>query len=184
MNPYIIQTVGFIGFILLVVHFQINNRSKILILKMFASFAFALHFFLLGALTGSLMNLFAGFRSIVFKYRTTYKWANNKFWLFLFIGIFIFFGIISWEGIHSLFAMTGMIFGTIAYWSKNPKNIRIITLFGAGLWFMHNFIVKSYAGILTDSFVFISALIGIYRFDMKKEKVRIEDSQANPSTLE
>lgn len=166
MQGIIIQLLGFIGFILLIIQFQINDRFKMLLLKTIASFFFAMHFFLLGAMTGSIMNLLAGFRSIIFQYRTTEKWADNKLWLYFFIILFLIFGIITWDGYYTILPMIGVSIGTFAYWMKNPKHIRLVTIFSPPLWFIHNFIVKSYAGMLTDSLVFCSIAIAIYRYDI------------------
>mgnify|MGYP006295496783 CR=1 FL=1 len=61
-----------------------------------------------------------------------------------------------------------MIISTIGFWSSDTKNIRKILLLSPPAWFIYSFYVNSYPAMLLESFVFISLIIGIYRFDYKK----------------
>ena len=124
----------------------------------------ALHFYLVGAFTGSAMNGLAIFRNYLFiKYRD--KFTGYKLPL-IFVLIFSIAAIITWQGPVSLLPFIGMATGTLAFWQKNPKYIRMISLLSPPAWFMHNLIQGSYPGMMIEVFIFCSILIAIFRYDI------------------
>jgi hypothetical protein len=163
-NAIIIQLIGFIalGFSLLV--FQVNRRSSMLKLQMCAASLYVVHFYLLGAITGSAMNLTGVSRNYAFyKFRDrTHSWLLPGVFIIIFAGV----GLATWQGPLSLLPTCGMISGTIAFWQRDTKFIRYIALISPPLWFTYNAISGSYPGMLTEVIMFSSNLVGIYRFDV------------------
>lgn len=158
------QLVGAVALVLSVSAFQINKRKQILGLMASANLFWAIHFYLLGAYTGSAMNGLAIFRNYLFiKYRNNYPGYKLPA---LFIIIFLIATVLTWQGPVSLLAFGGMATGTIAFWQKSPKMIRLISLLAPPMWFLHNFIKESYPGMIIEVFVFCSILIAIYRYDI------------------
>lgn len=176
MNNFIIQAIGFVALFFVFISFQYNDRKKILGFQVISACLFCAHFFLLGALTGSIMNFLSIARNSVF-YNRGKKWANSIVWLFGFIIIFILGGMCTWQGIVSILPIMAMTFSTISLWSKNPKATRLIMLGGSPCWFIYDVINKSIPGIFTEIFVLSSLLIAIFRFDIMKTK--IEESCEN-----
>lgn len=172
MTNWIIQGIGFVAFILLLLVFQTNKRRNMLYLKIAASALYALHFGLLGAWTGSAMNVIGVGRNYVFQQRTEKRWADKRYWLYLFIAIFAISGFFTWEGYHSLLPILGMTAGSIGFWMKNPKNTRLLILIASPAWLIYNLIVGSYPGIITEIFLITSVLVGILRFDIVKRWLR------------
>ena len=169
MFNFLTQLIGFIALILLIIVFQREKRSHMLILKILSSIFYGIHFALLGAWTGSAMNVVAAARSYVFKQRTEKKWADNKAWLFAFLILIIVSGIFTWGGYYSLLPMIGTSISTAAFWMKKPRLIRLLCLIGPPFWLVYNIIVQSIAGMVTELLVVISILVGILRFDGKKK---------------
>ena len=168
MFNFLTQLIGFIALILLIIVFQREKRSHMLILKILSSVLYGIHFALLGAWTGSAMNVVAATRSYVFKQRTEKKWADNKAWLFVFFILIVIFGIFTWEGYYSILPMIATSLYTIAFWMKKPRIIRLLSLIGPPFWLIYNIIVNSIAGMATELLLVISILIGIFRFDKRK----------------
>ena len=169
-NEIFIQGIGFIGLILILLIYQIDNRKAMLSLRITASILFGFHFGLLQAWTGSALNFIGAIRTYIFKQRLTKKWAESHLWLYLFIIIFVIVGIFTWEGNHSILPIIGMTAGTISFWVKNPKHIRFISLFPPLIWFVYDFIVLSYPAMILEILLFSSVIIGIIRFDILKKK--------------
>ena len=163
------QVFGFLALSLVILTFQSNNRNTMQYLKIAASGLFFLHFALLGAWTGAVMNIITALRSYIFKERFTQAWAGKKIWLYLFIIIFTVAGILTWEGYRSLLPIIGMIFGTIAFWMKSPRQIRIMVLFASPCWIAYNLIVHSYPGLLTEILTISTVIIAMIRFNQKKK---------------
>jgi len=177
-NQIVAQVIGFIAFLFIVLSFQNNKRSLILLFLIIAQTAFVVHFALLGAWTAVAMNAISTARTCVFHQRDRKDWANKRIWFYLFFGLFWVAGILVWEGPYSLFPILAMSAETIGLWMEKTTHIRLLNLIPRPLWFIYNFIVGSYAGMLTEVFVFGSILVGILRFDVSKAKK--EENQASP----
>lgn len=166
--PIVIQLIGFIGVCISLFIFQVNKRDSMLKLQMGAAAVYALHFFLLGAITGSSLSIAGGIRNYLF-----YK-QKKRSWLLpaAFIIVFSVVGILTWQGPISLLPVMAMISGTLAFWQKNPKHIRLIALIASPLWLIYNILSGSYPGILAEIVMLLSNVVGIYRFDIRKKAQR------------
>jgi len=166
MNNWAIQTIGFVGLLFSIISFQKKDRKGIIFFQILASSAYFLHYFLLGAVTGSLMNLLGAVRNCIF-YNNDKGWANKIFWLYFFIGIYIICALFTWENSYSLLPLIGMIAGTVSFWVKNPKYTRLITLISRPCWFIYNLVSGSIPGTITEAFSIASVIIGIIRLDIQ-----------------
>lgn len=134
-------------------------------ISMVGQILYAIHFMLLGAMTGSVMNLIGAVRSYLFAKFNDSKKPIVLFWSF--IVTYLIATILTWHGLTSLLPMVGMITGTIAFWQSKPQHIRLLGLISPPLWFTYNFVSGSYPGMLAEIVLLTSNLIGIYRFDIK-----------------
>lgn len=131
---------------------------------------FVVHYVLLGALTGAMMNLIeAGVVFVAYK-RETEKWAQYKYWPYIFIIAFIIAGYITGKNLIDGLPIIAQIAGTIAVYQSRPRAIRFIMLIPRPLWFFYNFTVGSQAGMIAEVFILASVLIGILRFDFLGHK--------------
>lgn len=137
-----------------------------LYLQLTSAFLFGIHFAMLGALTGALMNFINCFRCYVFA-NYDKQWAKSNYWLYLFLVLFWISGILTWQSWYSFLAIIGMTASTIVFWMKNTTKIRFLSLISPPVWFTHNLFVNSYSGMLGEIFIFTSTIIGILRFDKK-----------------
>lgn len=174
----IAQLIGFVALILLVIVFQRDNRKSMLRLMMAAALLYSVHFFMLGAFTGAAMNLLNMFRSYVFVNRDDAKWARHNWWLYVFLGAIFTLGVATWAGWYSVLAIVAVSVQTIAFWSTNTRVIRYISLIVPPCWFAYNLIVGSIPGMLTEAMILGSLLVGIYRFDIKKQEPPINKRKA------
>ncbi len=166
MNQIIIQGIGYLALLCVILSFQRNSRVKILLLMLVGVVLFVLHYALLGAWVGSLMNLIEAAVVFVAYKKEASKWPQAKYWLYIFIAMFITAGILTGKSWVDGLPVMAQIFGTIAVWQASPRLIRFIMLVPRPLWFIYNFTVGSYAGMTAEVFILISVLIGIIRFDV------------------
>ncbi len=169
MFIYIVQAVGFVGMAFAFISFQNNNIKKLLFFQTLAALSFAIHFSLLGAFTGAVMNILGASRNIIFANREK-KWANNKLWMYFFILLYTVLGIFTWKDYFSILPIIAMTLATVAFWIPNPKATRFIVLPSSPCWLIYNIFNKSIAGSLTEIFVSTSLIIAIVRFDILKRK--------------
>lgn len=170
MNPILIQIIGFIGLFFIIISFQKNQRSFTLKSQIFSACFFAVHFFFLNAWTGAAMNTLGSIRAYVFKLRDSKKWLNNNIVMYLFILFFWLAGWLTWQGRLSLLPVFSMTLECFSLWNKKTKHIRWLFLSARPGWIIYNFLVGSYAGLITEAFVVMSIIIAIIRFDIFKKK--------------
>jgi hypothetical protein len=173
INQVFAQSIGFLAFVFIVLSFQNNKRSLILIFLVIAQASFVVHFALLGAWTAVAMNAISVTRTYIFYQRDSKNWANTKIWFYLFLALFWIIGVIVWEGYYSLFPILAMTAETVGLWMKETRYIRLINLIPRPLWFVYTLIVGSYAGMVTEVFVFCSIVVGILRFDVFKSRENV-----------
>ncbi|MDB5161581.1 MAG: hypothetical protein JWM52_89 [Candidatus Saccharibacteria bacterium] len=177
MDQIIAQIIGYVALLFIILSFQKNKRTTLLLIMLAGLLLFTIHYALLGAWTGSLANLIeAGVVFIAYK-KETNTWAQKTWWLYLFIGLYIITGVFttkSWIDVLPIIAQT---FGAIAVWQIKARRIRFLMLLPRLLWFIYNLTVGSQAGVITEVLVTVSVLVGIARFDViprfskKKQKV-------------
>lgn len=130
-----------------------------------AALLYTIHFFMLGAVTGAAMNLVGALRCYTFyKVKPT---EHHQWVLWFFIAVAVSAAAVTWQGPVSLLAMFGTIFSGIASWHKKPKFIRRFALSAPPMWFSYNAISGSYPGMFIEVTMFISNLVGQYRFDYR-----------------
>jgi hypothetical protein len=168
---YIAQGVGLLAMTFAIISFQKNSNKGILRFQLIAAITFSIHFFLLGAYTGSIMNILGSTRNIIFFNRDK-SWARKSFWPYLFICLYILCGIITWSYWYSILPIAGMILNTLGLWNTNPKITRRIVLPSSPLWLLYNIFTMSIAGILTEIFVLTSLIVAVFRFDFVKKSVK------------
>lgn len=82
------QIIGIAALVCAICSFQQNNHKKILFFQILSGTLFTIHFTLMGATLGGVLNFFGMLRSIVF-YNKDKKWVQGTKWLYIFSGIFI-----------------------------------------------------------------------------------------------
>lgn len=166
MDQIFIQGVGYLALLFVILSFQNSTRVKLLFFMLVGILLFVIHYALLGAWIGSLMNLVEAVMVFIAYKKETDTWAQRKFWPYIFVAIFIVAGTLTAKSIVDFLPVLAQIFGTIAVWQTNPRAIRFIMLAPRPLWFTYNLVVGSYAGMITEAFILVSVLVGIIRFDI------------------
>ncbi|MBE7024885.1 MAG: YgjV family protein [Ruminococcaceae bacterium] len=162
---YIAQGIGMIALLIAILSFQQNTQKRIVTFQMVSSVFFCVHFCMLGAVLGGVLNGIGIFRAAIFRQRDK-AWASNKLWFVLFCILCIAAGLFFWEGPISLFPILSMILTTVAFWIKNARAVRFVTMPSSPLWMVYNWINHSYPGFFTEVCVLSSILVAIFRYDI------------------
>ena len=93
-----IQLIGLLGFCILVLSFYKKNTITILTYQITSNFAYTVHYFLLGGLSGAFCSLIGIIRNIVL-----IKSNNKKIIIPLFIFLYCLVTYIFYENIYALF---------------------------------------------------------------------------------
>ena len=173
------QILSIVAMCIALLSFQQKKQRKILLLQFCSSTLFAIHFYMLGALTGCLLNLIGVFRAAVFANRGK-KWADHIAWPLLFCASFVGVYLLNFTllGLKAtpvnlliqLLPTLGMFATTVSFRMKKASQVRVFSLISSPLWFAYNAITLSIGGMLTELFVMVSIIIGMLRLDIKKKK--------------
>ncbi len=161
---YIAQLIGLVAFVVAVSSFQKNSQKGILALQMVSSTLFCIHFALLGAYVGAMLNAIAALRAFVFGQKDR-PWAKNKFWLVFFTVVCIAAGVLTWDTVFSALPILGMVFTTVAFWIEDPVLVRRLSFPSSPCWLIYNLVNGSWAGVMTESFVICSILVAMWRYE-------------------
>lgn len=157
---FIAQLFGFIGLVLLVIPYMFNSRKFILKMQIAASIVFGIHYFMIGAITGSVSQVLNVVRSFV------YLKEQKKWQLYIFIVLYVIIGLFTWKGLVSILAIIGSILSTIGYFMKDTRLIRIFSLLQGISWLAYCILSRSLGGTISESIFVIVVLVGIIRFDL------------------
>ena len=173
----IAQVLGFMGAAIVVIGMQQKEYKRVAICKISNQFLGGVHYALLGGYTGMLTNLASCLTSLVYYFRIKKGKSTLPFQI-IFATVFVILGALSWHGPISILVIIAKLASSIAMGNKNPRTIRILNLISSPCWLAYNIYVGSLAGIISDSSVIISTIIGIIRLDLfpKKESASVEET--------
>ncbi|HSX01266.1 MAG TPA: YgjV family protein [Candidatus Saccharimonas sp.] len=172
MNPFIVQGIGYLALFFVILSFQKNKRVNILLIMLIGLVLFVVHYALLQAWVGSLMNLIEAAMVFVAYKKEDARWAQKGYWLYVFIGLFFLAGALTAKSVVDFLPAIAQTFGAVAVWQTNPRAIRFLMLGPRPLWFIYNFAVGSYAGMTAEVFILASVLVGIIRFDILRKPAK------------
>lgn len=162
------QLIGFVAVAINILTFQVNDRRKMLNIGAVAAAIYTVHFYLLGAYTGSAMNALGGVRDAITARVTP---SRKNIWLLMsLILAAVAATCVTWHGVISILPLLGTTLNAISFWNKNPTTIRRLYLAAPPAWFAYNAIVHSYPGILIEVIMILSNLVGQYRFDQRLKR--------------
>ena len=168
-TEFIAQIIGFIALIFAMVSYQMKTQKGIVLIQIVSCAFFAVHFLMLDAFTGALLNLIGAVRSVVFANKDK-KWGKSNWWIVVFSIISVVAIAFTWEGYISLLPMAGMVLTSIAWGIEKASLVRLISFPSSPLWIIYNLSSRSTAGVLTEVFVMVSIITAMIRLDLPKKK--------------
>jgi len=160
-----------INYAFLVITYQLRDRKTILLFNVGAQFFTALSYFLLNAYSAVAMAIIALIRDLLFMYTSTNE--NKKLELFLFIIIIIsmiVFGVITFTNCWSILPVAATVLYTISVYQKNIKIFKLSGIIVSQCWIIYNISVLSLFGIILESILLLSSIIGFIRDRKIKEE--------------
>lgn len=158
-----IQLVGFVGTFFYLISFQFKNNKTLFRVQFIAYLFYSLHFFLLGAYTGSLSYIVELTKAFCLASDNKFL-RSNKMCIILCVTQTIV-GIITYEDLYSILPIIANLSVIIAGYSYNPKYIRLVgCLINSPLWIVHNVIVGSWAGVVDELITETSIVVSLVRY--------------------
>lgn len=180
MEPFEIfaQAVGIVAMVIGVLSFQQKTQKGIVTMQFCSSILFAVHFGLLQAWMGCILNGIGIIRAAVYSQRSKHAWAAHAAWMFGFIAAFVCTYILSFavfatpptlpNFIKEILPVIGMVATTVSFRAKSAALVRSLSFVSSPAWLAYNIWSGSLGGALTECFVVVSIIVGILRLDRKK----------------
>ncbi len=185
-----IQIIGYVAMVITIASYQFKTQKTIVTLQFFSTFLFMIHFGLLHAYSGAILNGVCMVRAAIFSQRHK-KWAAHQIWLwvFIFLSIATYFvasfvlipmsppqyliDIIPSSSrdylVIELVPVIGNVITTFATRMKEAKLVRRYVLFSSPLWLIYNVICGSVGGVVAEIVAASSIVIGMLRLDIKRK---------------
>ena len=175
----IAQALGIVAMVIACSSFQAKKQKTILTMQTISTSIFTVHFLMLGALCGSLLNFVAMLRASVYSRVTKNKWAAHPVWIWVFsvlsVGVyaanFLLFDadFTLRNALVELLPTTAMVFTCFSMRFKEASKVRLGQLVSSPFWLTYNVFNHYVGGILTEVIASLSVIIGILRLDRKKK---------------
>lgn len=161
------QAFGLAAVVFGFISFQKKTPGGIIVWQLATAVAFSLNYLLIGAMTGMALNAIAAVKGVLYYIRDK-KGSKSLLIPIIFCLVAILTTVLTWESWYSVFILIGVLINAIAFAVFPPQTTRYCMLVKAPVTLLYNVFVFSLGGIIYESSVFISSVIGIIRFRKSK----------------
>ena len=170
MSFIIAQTLGVLSLLLIIVGVQFKTKEQIIMSSIIANVLLSIQYFLLNAITASVILVLNAIRCIVFY---LYKKKNLKpslVTLMIFEIITIISGVLSWQNVWSIIPIVATIVYTYGLWQDNVRVLKTSTAIIGLSWTIYDLMVRAFIAAIQDILQFVSAIISLIRLKLNSSK--------------
>lgn len=170
------QVLSIAGLVCVVASYQQTAKSTLILCQLVGGALFGIHYLLLGAYAGFLLNIIAVARALVFYKEDLPKRVGN-IWVWIFHGLCLVAYVLTFTVFRTEPSVTnlileilpaiGMFCLSISFNMTGAKEIRRLGMISSVCWLIYNFAHVSIGGIACEVMCLASIIIGILRHDRK-----------------
>lgn len=175
----IAQWISIAGLICVAGSYQQKKKSALILCQAIGGILFSIHYLLLGAFAGFLLNAIAVFRGFIF-FREDLPRKAGRIWVGVIIVLCLISYVLTFTVFHTaatlsnlileLLPTIGMVILTISFNMTHAGQIRALGSINSVCWLSYNIAHHSIGGTLCEAICLISIVIGIFRYDRKQKK--------------
>ena len=172
------QIISIIAMAFNIYSFQLKTANKVIVCQLFGGLFFSVSFFMLGMVTGGLLNVVAVMRAIVYRFKDKLH-SEHILWFLFFEALFVASYVLTFtvfkkeftafNAIIELLPVIGMTASTISFRLQSAKAIRAYGMICSPSWLIYNIIGGSIGAIICEVLSICSIVIGMFRHDFKKK---------------
>lgn len=174
----IVQAIGILAMAMNILSYQQKKQSGVIAVQMVGASLFAVHFWMLGATVGALLNVVAAVRAVIFYYKKQLHadhiaWAVG-FEIVYFACYALTFTVFGKEPtlpnlILEFLPVIGMTALMLGYRAKDAAAIRRWGLVSSPAWLVYNVVNLSIGAICCETISIVSIVVGMLRLDKKQQ---------------
>lgn len=165
---FFVQVIGVVAMAVGALALAQKNTKTVLFIQIFSTALFALHYFLLGATAGAMLNVLSMLRNIIIKQKHK-KWATPKIWFPITVLAFAVSVFLSGDGLLGILPLAGCIFMTIGLHIEEGGKARRYLILSSPCWLIYNAVNMSIGGVIAEIINICSILSAVIRFDIKRK---------------
>ena len=165
---FLVNLFGILGILTTVVIYQQKDNQRMLVWKLISDLCWVLHYLALGANSVAVVTIVAIMRSVVLLCRR-HRWAQSRAWLAVFMISSFVLSVLAYKDWTSLLTMFGSQACIVAYWIGRPKITRVVSMPVALMFLVNVTLNGSFWGMLCESFLLASAIVGFIRHDVVRK---------------
>ena len=174
VNFLLAQLVGLVTAILAIFSVQLKDMKHVLIMGIFTNLFTVINYWLLGEFSGAWVCLIAIVHTVwIYNYNIKGRRFPKRL-NYVFIALYSAAVALTFGGFYDVLAWIAAMAFAIAVVQTETSKYRLIIVVNSLAWIIYDLITQSYTMAISHSLIFISALIGIYRLDIKKKPVQEE----------
>lgn len=177
MIDTVTQCIGIAAMLVSVFSFQCKSQKGIVTVQAISTSMWLIHFTLLGAVSGMLLNALAAIRSVIYANREKHKWAQSVVWAYVFIAASVVIYILTVTVfneedvtaknlIFEALPTIGILATTIGFRLNNGFKVRCSQLISSPLWLIYDACSDSVGGTIAEIIALCSVIVGIIRHDL------------------
>lgn len=168
MEPHIIiaQIIGLVAMAFSFITYQMKSNRGVMVMLSLATTLFCIHYSILGATTGLVLNIVGIVRNICYYFKDK-KVLSSKVVPIILAAIMAVLSVFTWEGYHSTFFVVGITINTLAMGYLSSQGLRKSILLTSTLILIYDALIPgnpSVSGMLNETIAITSSIIGIIRF--------------------
>ena len=125
------QLIGAVGYTTLGLSYFKKEKKQILFMQIIAYIFFALHYYLLSGITGTICNIIGLCALITIYFCDKYKLKSKKLISLFFIILLIIINIMTFQNFYSIFPLIASVIAVASFIENNENIIRIIGIIAA-----------------------------------------------------
>ena len=173
----IAQIIGIFAMVANCLSYQQKKDTTLFAFQLVGSSLFGINYFLLGALSGAILNVVAAIRALIFIRKDKFN-AKHPAWLAAFITLYL----VCYALIFTVFEkeptplnlvleflpVLAMIVANISFRYADAKMVRRFGIFCSPLWLTYNIANVAIGAIICETLNILSIIIGMFRHDFQK----------------
>ena len=177
MTYYIAQGIGIVAMAMNILSYQMKSKKGIIAMQFFGTMLFSVSFFMLGAITGCLLNFIGMLRSALFLSDGKIN-AKHPVWFVMleasymvsYILAFLVFGKAptAVNFVLEFLPIVGMTATTVSFRMSEGRHIRALGLVSSPSWLVYNIFNRALGGSICEIVSLVSIVVGIMRYDVKR----------------
>ena len=176
MNDLIIQLIGVVAYAILAFSYFKKEKKEILFIQIFSTIAFAIHYYLLSGITGTICNLISLLIIIMIYFFEKKEGKNKRILIFSTIPLLILISLFTYENIYSIFPIIASTVILISFVLSNENTIRISGIISAVCWVIYSVMYGSYAGVFFEGVSIITTFIAFLK-NKNNNKKYLEENE-------